>query len=575
MAKQTALGNPSHTARLSYYDHDMSMIRKFSSSVGQLLPVYYDMLYPGDKVDFSTEMFSRFDVMSTPAMVQVTQHVDWFFVPLTQLYQFFGDWIFGIQDFKTDFIQPSGSTSPVVQSVLPSVQLNRLHQHYKAATVKYSALTDVEKDLFGVPKFFNDIRLLELLGYSSHATDYDNANVSVNPFMLAAYQKIFYDVYRISDRQANDPQAYNFDSIRSSTAITNARAAKLMELHYRPWKSDFFTSVKVSPIVSNQDIGMMSTENLTAVNNWLNSVGLADGDITFTASTLDTMKNGSNNGLQQMLTQTADGDSKTRLTTSDLRSLFAVEKLAEITRRAAKHYDAQVLAHFGFDVPTGIAGEVYRLGSDIAQIQIDTIEGTATTGVGDNTSRLGELAGKGTSYGNNKTKHFTAPCHGILMAIYSAVPESDYSSDGFDRLNSYLFREDYYQPELENIGMQPLFGYQSYFEGNVAENGSILGWQWRYFESKVKHNVINGSFNYTDKNWTTSKSFTDGRFENKLSDFLISPNYMDSVLDFSFQNAADDPMTKEVCFGRDPLKHMFQFHVHKKNHMSPFSLPSL
>ena len=205
MSKKSALNNPTHEAKLSYYDHDMSMIRKFTSSVGQLLPVYYDFLYPGDKVDYSTEMFSRLDIMETPAMVNITQHVDWFFVPMNQLYQFFGDWNFSIQDYKTDFA-PAG-----VLNSLPTIPFNAVYnQFFKAATVKYSDLTASEKDEYGVPKYFNAIRLGELLGYTSGFAA-TNKTQRFNPFMFAAYQKIFNDVYRLSDRTANDVTSYNFD----------------------------------------------------------------------------------------------------------------------------------------------------------------------------------------------------------------------------------------------------------------------------------------------------------------------------------------------------------------------------
>ena len=96
--------NPTHNANLSKNGFDMSMIRKFTSSVGQLLPVYYDFLNPGDKVNFSTEIFSRTKPIKAPAMMQITETVDWYFVPITQIYQFFGEMFYGVSDVKTDLL---------------------------------------------------------------------------------------------------------------------------------------------------------------------------------------------------------------------------------------------------------------------------------------------------------------------------------------------------------------------------------------------------------------------------------------------------------------------------------------
>lgn len=561
--KKSSLGSPQHIARLSHHPHDMGMIRKFTSSVGQLLPVYFDILYPGDKVKYSTEMFSRLDTLKTPAMIQLTQHVDWFFVPMNQIYQFYGNWVYGITDNITDFIADGGNPA----SPLPNLSLfeyYNLFSYHIGQSGKTYADTNSDRDMFDIPKVYNAARLYELLGYSNKAmTAFDTAakDKKVNPFLLCAYQKIFYDHYRLTDRTPNSQSSYNLDSLYATATIPALRSANLLQMHYRPWKKDFFTANMPKPLAgrgsSLSDYNMNKNQALTNVNDWL---GLSSNQVA------------SNNQTIELVSPAISEGDNLNFTTADLRHMFAVEKLMEITRHAAKHYDAQTLAHFGQKVPEGIAGEVYELGSDISSIRINDITANATVSGG---STLGQLGGNGVSYGQNKKKKFTAPCHGILMAIYSCVPEADYASSGLHRFNSYSRREDYVQPELERLGEQPLFRYQ--FDSTPDSGfGDAVGWQWRYMESKVKYNETNGGFNYTARAWSTHRNDPDYPLQFfPMSDYYIDPQYLDDVLQASFHPANTDPLTMDACFGRDPLKHMFQFHVIKSSTLSPFSLPQL
>lgn len=576
MAQNQALDNPHYQANNSYHSHDMSMTRKFSSSVGQLLPVYQDLLYPGDKVRFSTEMFSRTEEITSPALVEINEHVRWFFVPLQQLYQFSPSTLFAIDDYHTSF----ATGQPIAD--LPFFD-------FKAAldaqtfSYNFNTLADVlgdateatnRVDPYQIPNYYNLCRLGELLGYSNIAIEdprtlFDNnagLHINVNFMFAAAYQKIWYDHFRISDRTPNDPNAYNVDRFYDSMNVN--RNDRLFELHYVPYAKDYFTSMKVSPLINGSSIGMVASHDLASVNQWLvDSVGIYG--VPNINNNLNVAGNRESTATGAMSNQAVSQALRKTLNTANLRSMFAVEKLSEITREAAKHYDAQVLAHFGVNVPLGVSGECFKLGSDDAMVQIQDVTSFAAT----SDATLGELAGKGIAYNDNKEQHeFSAPCHGILMAVFYALPSVDYRSFGIERLNTYRKREDFFVKSLENLGQQPVFHYE------IAYNSSdgytdIMGWNWRYMESKVKYNVLNGNFNTTSKNWSSAK------LDQSVKDFTMSPSFyycdprfLDTIMAVSYQPKSTDAFEP---FGRDPLKHMFKFHVYKSSQMSPFSLPSL
>lgn len=570
------LKDPSHVANRPKYGHDLSKVRKFSSSVGQLLPVYYDLSEPGDKYRLNTEMFTQLTQIVSPAMMHVEEHVDWFFVPIKHISQFAHETLFGIQDRKTTFLP----VSTMIDNVLPlfdiadlayqTVQTSSTPLNYSQAKVN-GHHHKFGTSMFDIPTLFNQQRLFELLGYSrnvffnSDSTRPSSARF-VNPLLLCAYQKIFYDCYRISDRTPNNPYAYNLDDLTSAgefsptpDAHDDYRWERMTELHYRPWERDYFTSCHVKPLVDYNDVGMLPSrgDSLAKFNNWLGSgAGLSNLNDTTVVSS--------------------------QTSAASLRGMFAVEKLMEITRRAAKHYNSQVLAHYGYKVPEGIADEVYRVGSEKSVIQVNEVVATSAGDNGDTshgTTMLGERGGKAAGYSPaGKNIEFTAPCHGVLMAVYSAVPSADYRCDGLDRINTYRTRYDFYQPELDKLGQQPLFNTEFLFNHLVPSN-YILGWNWRFMERKARFNDICGIFNTTYRSWTISRQASSyyNNTDTQLSEefFYVSPNSLNEVMLKHFNNADADLITYNQCFDRDPLLHWFKFNVFKSSVISNYSLPNL
>ena len=59
------------------------------------------------------------------------------------------------------------------------------------------------------------------------------------------------------------------------------------------------------------------------------------------------------------------------------------------------------------------------------------------TNLAESSNPLGELAGKSYACGNGKQFKFTAPCHGVIMTIFSVEPRKRYFG-GFDKINELL-----------------------------------------------------------------------------------------------------------------------------------------
>lgn len=575
---QNVFSNPEFKAKLSYNGFDLSMLRKFTATTGQLLPVYHAVLSPGDKVTLSTELKTRTKPLASPAMASVQERIEWFFVPIEQIYNAFSAFYYGVQDLGSDFYTDNnGNLRTLNLSTFPKASLFEILNAisiYPNLNVFGSAFADSFRflDSIGVPvgQFGKEFAGFLDDGDPNYLTDFPYVNRAVSLLLPAAYQKIYYDYYRLSDRETNEPSAYNLDSFSVNGSLSNQSLARLFTLHYRPFGKDYFQSVQVSPIFSRDNVSSFASGtgyDYGKVDQWLSGtnrvVPVNDIGLEGAPQTTIALENA-------QYSQTGVNDLY-RISTANIRAMFAVDKLLEVTRRAGKHYDMQTLAHFGVEVPKGLTGEVMFLGGSDSRLDIGDVIATAGT----ETTDLGQLAGKGYSYNQSGKIQFEAKGHGVLMAIYSAVPELDYWQTGADPETTLLERTDFVIPEYDELGMQPLFRFSSDVKNeDVNYLDTILGWSPRYLPFKSKYNVVNSGFAGGLNYWTTAIKPLSG---NTLKSFLCPPNLLDSIMLASYNSTMSNPenWTVDDVYGTDPFISQIYFDVKKSSKMSTYGLPNL
>lgn len=584
--------NPQHVAQLGYNPFPMHQTVDRTDTVGYLTPCYYDLLRPGDKINAKVKIQSRTLPLLAPASASLHQCVDWFFVPLSQIVSQFGNWLDNVRDEKSDFY--SNLTANNSPQNLPSLNpwddcLLDYVQNLEQAILANSVLPTENQALAECSRLMDALHIpvatyLEEWNYTDGARHAAiNFTNRINPFFPAAYQKIYFDYFRLSDREVNDPSYYNFDTMMAASnsptgtnSIPTARAKKLFTIHRVPFRKDFFMNLFISPIQGQKDLSSYGVD-LSKINQWLtsNSFYFRDSSGNNSLSNPTTIYEG--------YTGSPSSYSVQRLNTPvDVKSMFAIQKMLEISRRAGKHFDAQTLAHYGIDVPTGISGEVMHLGHHEQSFVIGDVISTANTG--SSGSPLGEMAGKGYSSDMSSPVNFTAPYHGVLMAVYYVVPDAVYSQHGLDRVQMYISPQDWPRPELDSLGMQPLFGYQATQNPNLSPS-DVLGWQYRYAELKQKANVAyggvhsNGSLHY----WCLTRHEITG---NVLSQFLVPYDYLNDIMvpqfDYSINLGVSKTDTStgntygEMQYNRiydgDPFVNHFEFMVKKSSKMSTYGL---
>lgn len=576
MSSLFGLKKPNTNLRKNVFD--LSEKNLFSMSAGMLVPCLTKEMNPGEKIEISLNALTRTMPLNTAAFVRNRQYYHFFFVPFKQLWSGWDNFINGV-DYKTSSLQANAFQNTKYKSV-PALELNTvLMQLLSNGYLFNTNSADIKNqkkvhpavfDEMGVEYYKGISRLLDMLGYGfsyhpkpGEVQDFQNTfteivqkyiipalgnaqtlkdaiakftqnSFSVNPFRLLAYQKIYSDFYKRDDYEATNPLSFNIDDLDGTKKIDGKtlfnneagfkRLIEMLRLRYRWHPKDYFTGVVPTELVGME--GVMASFN-------------TDMDGFF--STLNDDKNA-------VVIQSGTVNSGLPLTTKSIRSAFAVEKLLRLTRRAGGFdYISQISAHYGFEPPKGRGTDVEFIGGLTSNINISEVMEQATTQEG----ATGRIFGKGIgSIDGQQSIQYDAKEHGILMCITSIVPESDYSCEGLDRFNVKINRGDYFHPEFQDLGLQPVFGYElkNFWgapyqvltaNGNVEVNkNSVLGYNPRYAEYKTSYDKLHGEFRNgrTFSAWSSSMllNYNQGVSVNSLK---INPKVLDRIFAIPFEGS--------------------------------------
>lgn len=516
MANNSIFQRNAHRANLQRNAFDLSFSSKFTASVGMLLPCFCKEVNPNEHFRINPQVFLRTVPMNSAAYVRLKQYCEFYFVPYRLLWRSFPQFISGTSNQFSTVIK-DGSKFDSVPAAKFSDILNTI--------VNGTSYTDS----CGYPFKSGVTRLLDLLGYGVNSVNVDSliaANsakpfaFSVSPFRLLAYQKIYSDYYRNADYEPINAENFCLDVYTAGT-----KAILLYDslvLRYRDWKKDYFNVVKPS----FQGSDFMSSEFLPLSFPYVNKPS------NFVP---DTFKN--NGNYQGSLV--ADGSSF-GFSIANLRSAYALDKLYRLMVSSKDgSYSEQMKVRFGIDSPDDDWKSRF-IGAIDAPITISEVETTADTYDGNDIgSAAGTLYGKGSSLSNGNID-FTAKEHGVIMGIFSILPECDYASNMIDPFNVKLQRSDFFQPEFADLGKQPTPLYQFMFNKDT-DMSKVLGYNLRYAEYKTSidsiHGVFNGSSSLDKSNqsynaWVAPRNTPLAQYSNgaTVSFFKALPSVLNSVM---------------------------------------------
>lgn len=490
---KSVLQKPLSQSNVSRNAFDVGYSNKFTSSLGMLLPCFVRECNPDEHYRINARMFTRTMPMNSAAFIQCTQHIEFFFVPYRLLWRDFPQFVTGTK-------YPTSLYDSKVSSDSPKFDLAKIYNAFKAKLTasNHTPTGGLGTDLLGYPKIQNAMRLLDLLGYGCYYTPEakDFAPAAMNPFRLLAYQKICADFYRVANWEDNRVKSWNIDGLNIDlTSSWNAVTLQnfldnYLALNYRPWKKDLFT------IANTQFQGadfMSSYFSAPSFPDLKKDGNLSMYPITSTAS-------GSQGSFYSG--DTLNTAKSVSFSVSNLRSAFALDKLYRLMSQASDgDYKSQIKARYGFDAYAPQM-RCQFVGSASSVIQVNPITSTADTlTTTDNAFQgtpVGRIYGNGVAQGSD-TFEFDTKEHGILMGICSFVPDVDYSSYGVNIFNKKLSSSEYFQPEFDNLGKQPLDATSLYLAKVPGSGGiqspAVLGWIPRYAEYKTHIDEVHGQLN--------------------------------------------------------------------------------
>ena len=537
---------------------DLSHNDVFSCAPGMLLPISCTEVLPNEHYEINPQIFLRTMPLNSAAFIRMRQHVEFFFVPMRVLCRQFNQFVVG-----TKYPMSGLSALNEFNKSLPSIALTGLMDAAKGATTP---------DGLNIPVKNGALRLLDLLGYGfssvrdltvqNYPAKYtfggvEQTSPSLSIFRLACYQKIYQDYYRNPYWEPADASKFNFDD-KFGTPLYNstdgARIKSLLTIQYRNWTKDFFTSVQPSfqgaPFVTSS---VDMTEFLLA---------RADKNSAFRVVTLPGVGNSglpdnSKSSVSMLSTSTPSAGSPMSIPVHNIRAAFALDKLYRLQQQSGNgSYGEQIKNRFGFGGVHDDWKATY-LGGSSSPVSIGEVITTANTAAPDDGASIGQtgdIYGKASSVNDAKIT-FDTKEHGIIMGIFSVTPDADYNSFGIDPHNFKLNFEQFYQPEFDRLGHQPLNTYYltCLSPSSTTDSSSwlqrVIGFQNRYLEYKTGFDKVHGQFctGGSLSAWTAPRNTgllfdVSGKAFNYNS-LKVSPKILNSICSVTFDgNDNTDPI---------------------------------
>lgn len=421
--------------------HNLSHQRLATFDMGELVPVGCLEVLPGDSMRHAASCLIRVSPLLAPVMHGIDVRLHNFFVPNRLLWD-------GWEDFITE--GPDGESAEEA----PTITVNTGTGWAEGSLADY----------LGVP------------------TGVDDVAVSALPFR--AYSLIWNNFYR--DRDLGTELTVSTASGADTT--TNTTLQKCM------WEKDQFTAARPWPQKGAAVTLPLGTSapvaSDAAATDELTIISTAQGDAYKSMTTADaqtTLRMGAASGTEAKRLY-ADLQAATAAEITDLRRAIALQAYQEARAMYGHEYVDYLRYAFGvtssdarLQRPEYLSGGKQRIAfSEVLQTGPDsTDDGVAA------------LKGHGIAAMRSRTMTRFFEEHGWMLSLMSVRPRSVYGSG----LHKHWFKstkEDYYQRELEHIGMQEVYNKEVRL-AHATPDG-VFGYNDRYADYRHHPSYVNGEF---------------------------------------------------------------------------------
>lgn len=444
--------------------HNLSHPVKLSMNQGELIPIGLIEALPADVMDHSVTALIRTQPLVSPVMHEVDAKIHHWFVPTRTIWKDFPEFITGGPDGLDDTEAPYIMTPPSTGFAIGSLA-----------------------DYLGVPP-----------GVPDRA-------VSALPFR--AYAEIWNNYYRDQDLQT--PLVV---SDGNGADTTTSR-----DLQFGCWEKDYFTSARATPqkgpaiaipLAGNAPIGGLAIQNTGTWNKTSGTINQSTGSIT--ATNTDGGRWTDQSGHSFFIQQSpfaldfplvyADLTDVSAVNIEDLRLAAALQRYEENLSMYGSRYVERIMAAFGIR-PRSLELDIPQyLGGGQNKVQISEVLATAE---GTNVD-VADMYGHGLTAMRSNRYRFKIPEHGYIISLLIVRPRTNYIQ-GLNKLWSRDTKEEYYQPELENLGQQPIKNKEVYLAH--AQPDATFGFQDAYDSYRFQEGRVAGEFRDTLDYWHMARKF--------------------------------------------------------------------
>lgn len=571
---------------------DLSNRVCFTSKAGELLPVFWDIVYPRDSFKIKTQLFTRTQPLNTAAYTRIREYLDFYFVPLRLINKNLPTALMQMQDNP---VQATGlSSNKVVTTDIPWVPVNTSGEYNSLAGLSFVRHSNSLQDLLGFDSITQSAKLLMYLRYGNFlpstvsdnqkslglSTSLDLRNsenattgyTSMHILPLAAYQKVYADFFRFTQWEKNQPYTYNFDWYSGGNVLasltSNSLAKKyysddnLFTLRYANWPKDMFMGVMpdsqlgdVSIVDASGSEGVFPV-GLVNLSDGSRRAGLlaVSGPSPSARSSLDmqTSSTLSANTTYGVYAERAAGLASS-FSVLQLRMAEAVQRYREVSQFADQDARGQIMAHFGVSLSPVLSDKCVYLGGSSSNIDLSEVVNTNITG-----DNVAEIAGKGVGTGQGSFfGNFDE--YGIIIGIYHNVPLLDYVITGQPQNLLYTNTADLPFPEFDSIGMQTIqFGRfvnsrDIKWTSGVDYRVQTMGYLPRFFDLKTRYDEVLGAFRSTLRNWVAplDPSYISGWLKSTVTSsgalalnlnygfFKVNPRVLDTIFNVKCDSSID------------------------------------
>ena len=573
---------------------DLSNRVCFTSKAGELLPVFWDIVYPGDSFKIKTQLFTRTQPLNTAAYTRIREYLDFYFVPLRLINKNLPTALMQMQENP---VQATGlSSNKIVTTDIPWISIGSSSNDYASLT----GFTFLRKDfptienLLGFDSITMSAKLLMYLRYGnflpsttidgqkslglSNSLDLRSSETrntgytSMHILPLAAYQKAYADFFRFVQWEKNQPYTYNFDWYSGGNvlaSLTSPSLAKkyfsddnLFTLRYANWPKDMFMGT-----MPDSQLGEVSVVDASGSEGTF-PVGLIDvNDGTLRAGLLALSNSApaehsplemqtssvlTANTTYGVYAQRASGLASS-FSILQLRMAEAVQKYREVSQFADQDARGQIMAHFGVSLSPVLSDKCVYLGGSSSNIDLSEVVNTNITG-----DNVAEIAGKGVGTGQASfSGQFDE--YGIIIGIYHNVPLLDYVITGQPQNLLYTNTADLPFPEFDSIGMQTIQFGRFVNSKNISWTSGVdyrtqtMGYLPRFFDVKTRYDEVLGAFRSTLKNWVAplDPSYVSQWLKSSVTSsgalalnlnygfFKVDPRVLDSIFNVKCDSTID------------------------------------